>query len=88
MFFFYVLSPFNKAIDAVYFQGANKDGYYFVGATARRPNRVINGFVFLKVGHFAPHLKNVSLLRSIKCLTSEATEQKDYLSRIYYTPRC
>lgn len=39
----------SKAIDAVYFQGANKDGVYFVAATARRPHRVINGFVFLKV---------------------------------------
>lgn len=38
-----------QAIDAVYFQGANKDGVYFVTATARRPQRVINGFIFLKV---------------------------------------
>ena len=28
---------------------ANNDGVYFVGATARRPHRVINGFVFLRV---------------------------------------
>ena len=38
-----------QAIDAVYFQGANKDGLYFIGATARRPHHVINGFVFLRV---------------------------------------
>ncbi|KAK4021997.1 uncharacterized protein LOC116919103 [Daphnia magna] len=44
-----VLSDHPKAIDAVYFQGGNKDGVYFVAATARRPHHVINGFVFLKV---------------------------------------
>lgn len=42
-----------QAIDAVYFQGGNKDGVYFVAATARRPHHVINGFVFLKVNKTA-----------------------------------
>jgi hypothetical protein len=41
-----------QAIDAVYFQGAYKDGLYFIAATARRPHHVINGFVFLKVKFF------------------------------------
>lgn len=38
-----------KAIDAVYFQGANGGGAYIVAATARRPHRVINGFVVLRI---------------------------------------
>lgn len=43
------LSSHPKAIDAVYFQGGNRDGLYFVAATARRPHRVVNGFVFLRI---------------------------------------
>lgn len=46
-----------QAIDAVYFQGANQDGLYFIGATARRPHHVINGFAFLKVRYFKPGKK-------------------------------
>lgn len=38
-----------KAIDAVYFNSASKDGQYLVGATARRPNGVINGFLYIRV---------------------------------------
>jgi len=39
----------SQAIDAVYFQGGNKDGAYFVTALARRPHRVVNSFIFLRV---------------------------------------
>lgn len=43
------LSDHPKAIDAVYFQGGNKDGAYFVTALARRPHKVVNSFMFLRV---------------------------------------
>jgi len=35
------------AIDAVYFNGANADGFYVVTATARRPHGVVNGFLII-----------------------------------------
>ncbi|XP_078455460.1 uncharacterized protein LOC144721590 [Lampetra planeri] len=53
------LSNNPKAIDAVYFNAANKQGCYLVAATARRPNKVINGFIMMK-------LPNIGLLLSTK----------------------
>ncbi|XP_045128767.1 uncharacterized protein LOC123514740 [Portunus trituberculatus] len=43
------LSDHPKAIDAVYFNGANENGHYLVVATARRPKGVINGLLFIRV---------------------------------------
>lgn len=43
------LSDHPKAIDAVYFNAANENGYYLVAATARRPKGVINGLLFLRI---------------------------------------
>eukprot|EP00062_Callorhinchus_milii_P012665 gi/632959942/ref/XP_007895909.1/ PREDICTED: uncharacterized protein LOC103181315 isoform X2 [Callorhinchus milii] len=38
-----------KAIDAVYFSAANENGCYLVGAIARRPAKMINGFLYIKL---------------------------------------
>ncbi|KAL7641049.1 UNVERIFIED_CONTAM: hypothetical protein RMT77_008186 [Armadillidium vulgare] len=43
------LSEHPKAIDAVYFNAGNRDGYYMVMATARRPKSVINGLLYLRI---------------------------------------
>ena len=43
------LSDHPKAIDAVYFSGANEEGCYVVGAAARRPEGVVNGYLCVKV---------------------------------------
>lgn len=43
------LSTHYQAIDAVYFNGANKDGFCIVTATARRPHGVINGFFIMTI---------------------------------------
>ncbi|KAG0722609.1 hypothetical protein GWK47_044177 [Chionoecetes opilio] len=43
------LSDHPKAIDAVYFNGANESGYYLVVATARRPRGVINGVLYIRI---------------------------------------
>ncbi|KAB7505170.1 hypothetical protein Anas_01790 [Armadillidium nasatum] len=43
------LSEHPKAIDAVYFNAGNRDGYYMVMATARRPKGVINGLLYLRI---------------------------------------
>ncbi|KAK8406860.1 hypothetical protein O3P69_007428 [Scylla paramamosain] len=43
------LSDHPKAIDAVYFNGANESGHYLVVATARRPKGIINGLLFIRV---------------------------------------
>ncbi|XP_060528430.1 uncharacterized protein LOC132703289 isoform X2 [Cylas formicarius] len=45
------LSHHSKAVDAVNFNGANKNGDYFIFATARRKNRLIDGLFFLKVAN-------------------------------------
>ncbi|CAH1252460.1 Hypp9300 [Branchiostoma lanceolatum] len=44
-----------KAIDAVYFNGSNMDGVYFVAATARRPEKVTQTILYLR-------LPNIGLL--------------------------
>ena len=36
-----------QAVDAVYFNGSNKDGVYVVTAIARRPNQVANVLTYL-----------------------------------------
>ncbi|CAG9759781.1 unnamed protein product [Ceutorhynchus assimilis] len=38
-----------KAVDAVYFNAANKNGDHLIVGTARRPNRLIDGFFYLKL---------------------------------------
>lgn len=38
-----------RAVDAVYFNAANMDGYYFSVGTAQRPNRVMNAFFMVRV---------------------------------------
>lgn len=38
-----------KAVDAVYFNGANKDGFYFVAATARRHENLVQTLLYLRV---------------------------------------
>ena len=38
-----------KGIDAVYFNGANKEGAYIVTALARRPRGVFNTMLYLRV---------------------------------------
>jgi hypothetical protein len=43
------LSAHIKAIDAVYFNGANKDGFYIVAATARRSHGVVDGFFIFTI---------------------------------------
>ncbi|CAG0893018.1 unnamed protein product [Cyprideis torosa] len=43
------LAPNPKAVDGVYFNAASSRGFYLVGATARRPQGVLNGFLFLRI---------------------------------------
>ncbi|KAF7287319.1 hypothetical protein GWI33_001684 [Rhynchophorus ferrugineus] len=43
------LPPTANAVDAVFFSSANKHGDYFVIGTARRRNRLIDGFIVLKI---------------------------------------
>lgn len=38
-----------KAVDAVYFNGANKEGVYFVGATARRHDRLVQTLLYIRL---------------------------------------
>lgn len=38
-----------KAVDAVYFNGGNKDGQFFVAATARRQNNVVQTVLYLRL---------------------------------------
>ncbi|OWF52519.1 hypothetical protein KP79_PYT06824 [Mizuhopecten yessoensis] len=38
-----------KAVDAVYFNGGNKDGQYMVAATARRQNNVVQTVLYLRL---------------------------------------
>ena len=42
------LSNHFQAIDAVYFNGANKDGFMIITGTARRPHGAINAFIIFK----------------------------------------
>ncbi|XP_022918645.2 uncharacterized protein [Onthophagus taurus] len=37
------------AVDAVFFNGANSKGDYFIIATARRSNKLVDGFIYLKI---------------------------------------
>ncbi|XP_026680005.1 uncharacterized protein LOC103510032 [Diaphorina citri] len=44
------LQPFSnspKAFDAVFFDGANQDGDYFIMGSERRPNGIVNGLFYL-----------------------------------------
>lgn len=43
------LSTHPKAIDAVYFNAANSNGLYLVAATARRPQGVVNGVLYIRL---------------------------------------
>ncbi|KAK7073873.1 hypothetical protein SK128_024757 [Halocaridina rubra] len=43
------LTTHPKAIDAVYFNGANANGQYIVAATARRPHGVVNGILYIRL---------------------------------------
>ncbi|XP_044271324.1 uncharacterized protein LOC123015587 isoform X2 [Tribolium madens] len=43
------LSAHPKAIDAVYFNGANKNGDYLVVGTARRKKKLVDGFLYLLI---------------------------------------
>jgi len=43
------LSDHPKAIDAVYFNAASRDGYNVIVGTARRPHGVVNGFMIVRV---------------------------------------
>lgn len=62
------LSAHPKAIDAVYFNGASKDGWNFIGATARRPRGVVNGFLYIRVPKIgllvAPKLPDTLMFQS------------------------
>ncbi|CAG0902649.1 unnamed protein product [Darwinula stevensoni] len=53
------LSNHPKAIDAVYFSGASEEGCYLVGAAARRPQGVVDGYLHIRI-------PGVGLLRSPK----------------------
>ncbi|CAB3361605.1 Hypothetical predicted protein [Cloeon dipterum] len=64
------LSSDEKAIDAVYFNAASKDGQYMVVATARRPKGVINGFLYLQ-------LPQVGLLMSPKLPDTTLQQTKE-----------
>lgn len=44
-----VANTHQQAIDAVYFNAASRDGYQLVVGTAHRPQRVVNGFMCLRV---------------------------------------
>ena len=41
-----------KAVDAVYFNGANQDGCFFVGATSRRQGDLVQTLLYLRVSNF------------------------------------
>ncbi|KAK9695154.1 hypothetical protein QE152_g33049 [Popillia japonica] len=60
------LSSDEKAVDAVFFNGANGKGDHFIIATARRKNRLIDGFVYLKL-----HDSKLGLLESPKLPSTE-----------------
>lgn len=45
-----------QAIDAVYFNGSNSKMSWLVCGTARRPNKLVNGFLYLKVQEFSDKL--------------------------------
>lgn len=55
-----------KAVDAVYFNGASKDGCYFVGATARRHDNLIQTLLYIRFPDFGllelPSLPDTCLL--------------------------
>ncbi|XP_019617737.1 PREDICTED: uncharacterized protein LOC109465037 [Branchiostoma belcheri] len=65
-----------KAIDAVYFNGSNRDGVYFVAATARRPNKVTQTVLYLR-------FPDIGLLEH-PCLPNTAMERetdREYAAR-------
>lgn len=43
------LSTHFQAIDAIYFNGANSQGFSIVTGTARRPHGVVNGFFIVRL---------------------------------------
>ncbi|EAT39972.1 AAEL008264-PA, partial [Aedes aegypti] len=45
-----------KAVDAVYFNGANSETTWLVCGTARRRNNLVNGFLYLKIADFSERL--------------------------------
>ncbi|GLH10235.1 Uncharacterized protein GBIM_15186 [Gryllus bimaculatus] len=57
-----------KAIDAVYFNLANSNGWHLIVGTASRPHDVVNGFLYLKVPDIgllvSPKLPDTMLFRS------------------------
>ncbi|XP_038113152.1 uncharacterized protein LOC6051478 [Culex quinquefasciatus] len=50
------LSKSIHAIDAVYFNGSNSKMSWLVCGTARRPNKLVNGFLYLKIQEFSDKL--------------------------------
>lgn len=61
----------SQAIDAVFFNAADQNGNHFIIATARRQNKLIDGFFYLKIED-----SNVGLLESPK-LPSTALYQTE-----------
>ncbi|XP_018577776.2 uncharacterized protein LOC108916064 [Anoplophora glabripennis] len=66
------LSHHEKAIDAIYLNGANKQGDYLVVGTARRKNLLVDGFLYLKIND-----SNLGVLESPK-LPGTALYKTDY----------
>lgn len=46
------LSDHFQAIDAIYFNGANKEGFCIISGTARRQHGVVNGFLILRFDYY------------------------------------
>ncbi|KAF2880635.1 hypothetical protein ILUMI_25529 [Ignelater luminosus] len=71
------LSYHDKAVDAVYFNAGNAQGDYLVTGTARRKNKLIDGFLFLKVAS-----SNLGVLETPKvpCTSLYKTEDNDEFS--------
>lgn len=59
-------------MDAVYFSGANQNGDYLLVATSRRQNKLIDGFLYLK-------LKNTDygILESLKLPSTDLVQMDD-----------
>lgn len=69
------LSSHPNAIDAVYFNGANKTGDYLVSGTARRKNNLVDGFLYLLLEETGLGLLETPKLPGTSLYQNEETEE-------------
>lgn len=59
-------------MDAVYFSGGNKNGDYLIVATSRRQNKLIDGFLYLKLKD-----RDYGILETLKMPATDLLQKDD-----------